>query len=81
MSESITVIVNNMEQDVPCDFGSTANEFLEAVNYPPDEYDVYRNGVREKNGALLATAKCSEPMVVSEGDKFTVIPKYVTGGG
>jgi len=81
MTETLTVIVNNMEREVPHDFGSSATEFLDSLNYPSEEYSVYREGVREKNGALLATAKCDEPMVVSDGDKFTVIPDYAEGGG
>ena len=81
MAETLTVTVNNLEREIPHDFGSSAQEFLRALNYPPTEYDVYREGVREKDGALLATAKCGEPMVVSSGDEFTVIPKFVEGGG
>ena len=81
MTETLTVTVNNLDREVPHDFGSSAREFLEALNYPPEKYDVYRESVREKDGALLATAKCDEPMVVSSGDDFTVIPKYVEGGG
>ena len=80
-TEDLAVSVNDNEVLVPNDFGSSAEEFVAALGWDDSvrEYDVYRlDGTRD--GARLAPEdKCDEPMVVSEGDRFAVVPRYVGG--
>lgn len=77
----LTVTVNKREEEIPEDFGSTPREFLEAVGYGDQkEYDLFMVTDIRDGANLTEEDKCSEPLVVSDGDEFVAIPKYVTGG-
>lgn len=77
-ARSLIVTVNGTEVGVPDDFGSTPREFLDALGGWEHEleWDVYRVGALAK---LAEGDRCTEPMVVSEGDEFVVVPRYVGG--
>jgi len=78
---SLTVTVNNEEVTVPEDFGATPQEFAEAAGYNADrEWNVYRTGDLRDGARLTDDDRCSEPMVVSDGDEFAIIPRYTTDG-
>lgn len=79
MPDTLLITVNNTEVGVPNDFGSTPREFLTALGWSEaKEYDVYRDSMGAK---LDEDDRCGEPMVVSEGDAFVVVPRYVDDGG
>jgi len=81
MSDTITVTVNNTEETIPEDFGSTPTEFAEVCLYQPgSEYNVYRVDDVPEGAHLGESERCSEPLVVDDGDEFAIIPKYTTGG-
>lgn len=79
--QSIIVEINEKEVGVPEDFGSSPDEMLESIGWEVNgvkDWCVYR-----KDGEkclLTPDDECSEPMVVSEGDEFVVVPDTVTGG-
>ena len=79
MSEALTVTVNKREYEIPADFGSDPQAFAEACGYnDSEEWRVYR-----QDDPKMRTGpedRCSEPMVVSDGDRFVIIPAYITGG-
>jgi hypothetical protein len=76
---TLTVTVNKQEQEIPDDFGSTPEEFLEACGYDGDDDKVYRVTDLSKRELLTSDDVCKEPMVVSDGDEFVVIPSFVDG--
>ena len=79
LDDTLLVTVNNSEVAVPADFGSTPREFLTALGWSEQrEYDVYRDSMGAK---LDEDDRCDEPMVVSGGDEFVVVPRYVDDGG
>jgi len=70
MSETLTVIVNGEERDVPNDI-ETLDEFLEAIGYDDREFDTHRIDRGEE-------VKITGPMFVfDEGDEFVLTPTYV----
>ena len=74
--QTLIITVNSQKIAVPADFGSTRREFLDALaGWEGDrEWDVYRVDGPSK---LDESDRCTEPMVVSEGDEFVVVPRYV----
>lgn len=77
-AQTLIITVNSKEIGVPADFGSTPREFLDALAgwEQNREWDVYRVDGPSK---LDESDLCTEPMVVSEGDEFVVVPRYVGG--
>lgn len=77
--DTIEVIVNKQKRNIPNDFGDSPEEFVVACGYNEKrEWKVYR--VEEKQYITDEDDRCTAPMVVSEGDRFCVIPKYVGQG-
>lgn len=76
--QTLIITVNSQKIAVPADFGSTSDEFLDALSgwEQSREWDVYRVDGPSK---LDESDLCTEPMVVSEGDEFVVVPRYVGG--
>lgn len=76
--ETLTVTVNKRDHEIPADFGSTPQEFAEACGYGEHrEWRVYR-----QDNPKMQTGpedRCEEPMVVSDGDRFVIIPRYING--
>lgn len=81
MSDTIHVIVNEKHHNVPQDFGNTPEEFAEACGYTVREWHVFRVGHLEDGEKATSEDRCTEPMVVDDGDEFLLLPKYVMGGG
>ncbi len=72
MTDTLTVILNNQQVEVP-NTVETVSEFREAVGFT-DDYDLYRIDGCEEVGPL------GEMLVFDEDDEFVAIPKYVNGG-
>lgn len=76
----VIIQINGQDVIVPKDFGSSADELLEEIGWESEgakEWQIYR----DDGGRITSEDKCGEPMVISEGDEFVIIPKTVTGGG
>lgn len=79
-TEVLQITINGQDIGVRVDFGSSPSELLEAIGWEVDgvkDWRVYRNDAY----VLTPEQECSEPMIVSDGDEFVVVPQYVTGGG
>jgi len=81
MSSTITVVLNGEETELSDDFGATPEEFLEDVWGNSLPHKLYRVDDLPAGADVTEEHRCSEPLVVSEGDEFLAVPKYVTGGG
>jgi len=79
-SEEITVVVNEKEETIPADFGSTPEELAMACHFDPDsKHYVYRTDSVDDGATLTEQHRCSEPLVVDDGDEFVIVPKHMIG--
>lgn len=79
-TDVLQIEINGQDIGVRDDFGSSPEELLKAIGWEVDgvqDWRIYRNDAY----VLTPEHECSDPMVVSDGDEFVVVPQYVTGGG
>lgn len=81
MTDTIKVVVNDKHYTVPDDFGCTPDEFAEECGYTVKDWGVFRVGHLDDGATVTEDDRCTEPMVVDDGDEFLIVPRYVTGGG
>ncbi|WP_330633750.1 hypothetical protein [Halocatena halophila] len=78
-TETLIITINGQDIGVRADFGSSPEELLEAIGWKVDgvkSWTVYR----DESYVLTDEHECSEPMVVSDGDEFVVVPETTIGG-
>ena len=83
---TLHIIINGQGYDIP-DTVTTEPEILQAVQFNPNYYALYRNedvetlGPEQRAGAWEDDLYNAPPVVISDGDEFVVIPKTTNGGG
>jgi len=84
---TLTVTANSVEYDIP-NTVETERDILRAIGCDPAHYALYWDedvetlGPEQRVGAYEDDSHYdAPPVVVSEGDRFVVIPKTANGGG
>lgn len=84
MTDTLTITANGAEYEIP-NTVETEADILRAIDFDPAGYRLYRDEDVQELGPEQLVGKpnqthLTEPVVVSGGDEFVVVPRYATDG-